>query len=76
MPRISKGKTFNGLYTGIIFTVIIACIYYLKVYNGINAVLLLVFPIIVLSFLGDLIVSVLKRSVNIKDSGHIMPGHG
>ena len=30
----------------------------------------------ILSFLGDLVVSVLKRSVNIKDSGNIMPGHG
>ena len=76
MPSISKGKTFNGLYTGVIVTITIASIYYLEVYNGINEVFLIVFPIIVLSFLGDLIVSVLKRSVNIKDSGHIMPGHG
>ncbi len=76
MPSISKGKTFNGLYTGVIVTITIASIYYLEVYNGINEVFLIVFPTIVLSFLGDLIVSVLKRSVNIKDSGHIMPGHG
>ena len=36
----------------------------------------LAIPIISLSFLGDLVVSVLKRSINIKDSGNIMPGHG
>ena len=76
MPNISKGKTFNGLYSGIFATLAITSIYYLEVYNDLFMVFLLVIPIIILSFLGDLIVSVLKRSVNIKDSGYIMPGHG
>ena len=76
MPNISKGKTFNGLYSGIIATLVITTFYYLIVYNDMLMALLLVVPIIVLSFLGDLIVSILKRSVNIKDSGNIMPGHG
>tara|TARA_B100000575_G_C23047260_1_gene602806 strand:- start:626 stop:1207 length:582 start_codon:yes stop_codon:yes gene_type:complete len=76
MPNISKGKTFNGLYSGIIATSIIAIFYYVEVYNNLYIVPLLVIPIIILSFLGDLIVSVLKRSVKIKDSGFIMPGHG
>ena len=76
MPNISKGKTFNGLYSGIIATLIVAIFYCLEIYNNLYIVPLLVIPIITLSFLGDLIVSVLKRSVNIKDSGFIMPGHG
>ena len=76
MPNISKGKTFNGLYSGIIATLIIATFYYAEIQNNLYIVPLLVIPIIILSFLGDLIVSVLKRSVNIKDSGFIMPGHG
>ena len=76
MPKISKGKTFNGLYSGIITTLIIAIFYYLEIYNNLYFIPLFVIPIIILSFLGDLIVSVLKRSVNIKDSGYIMPGHG
>ena len=76
MPNISKGKTFNGLYSGIIATITIITFYYFIVYNDIYTALLLAIPIIVLSFLGDLIVSILKRSVNIKDSGYIMPGHG
>ena len=76
MPSISKGKTFNGLYSGIFATLAITSLYYLEFYNDLLMVFLLVIPIIILSFLGDLIVSVLKRSVNIKDSGYIMPGHG
>ena len=76
IPNISKGKTFNGLYSGIFATLILTIFYYEKIYNDLSLVLLLVIPIIIISFLGDLVVSVLKRSVNIKDSGHIMPGHG
>ena len=76
MPNISKGKTFNGLYIGIIATLLIAGLYYLEFYSDLYKIPFQVIPIIILSFLGDLIVSVLKRSVNIKDSGNIMPGHG
>ena len=76
MPKISKGKTFNGLYSGIIATIVLTSLYYLVIYNDLSCVAFLVIPIIILSFMGDLIVSVLKRSVNIKDSGNIMPGHG
>ena len=76
MPNISKGKTFNGLYSGIIVTLILTSIYYLVVYNELHMILVFVLPIIIFAFLGDLTVSVLKRSVNIKDSGNIMPGHG
>ena len=76
MPNISKGKTFNGLYSGIIATLAISSLYYLVFYNEINKVFFIVLPIIILSFFGDFIVSVLKRSVNIKDTGSIMPGHG
>ena len=76
MPNISKGKTFNGLYSGIVATLIISSLYYSVTDSELYINLLLIVLVIILSFLGDLIVSVLKRSVNIKDSGHIMPGHG
>ena len=76
MPNISKGKTFNGLYSGIIVTLALAIIYYIVAHNELHLVFIFVIPIIVLAFLGDLTVSIIKRSVNIKDSGIIMPGHG
>ena len=76
MPNISKGKTFNGLYSGVIATLALTGLYYSVLYAEPYQVVFLVVPIIIFSFIGDLIVSVLKRSVNIKDSGNIMPGHG
>lgn len=76
MPNISKGKTFNGLYSGVIVTLVITSLYYIVFYKDLYVVGLLVIPVIIISFLGDLIVSVLKRRVNIKDTGNIMPGHG
>mgnify|MGYP001439095030 CR=1 FL=1 len=76
MPKISKGKTFNGLFSGIIATLIISFLYYLVVYNSFYMLFLFTIPIIIFSFFGDLFVSVLKRSANVKDSGSIMPGHG
>ena len=76
MPNISKGKTFNGLYSGIIATLVITGLYYLVFYSDLSWVVSMIIPIIILSFIGDLVVSVLKRSANIKDSGNIMPGHG
>ena len=76
MPKISKGKTFSGLYSGVIATLIIAFFYYVGLQKEFYIVPLIVIPIMIFSFLGDLIVSVLKRSVKIKDSGYIMPGHG
>tara|TARA_B100000941_G_scaffold259186_1_gene209990 strand:- start:20 stop:676 length:657 start_codon:yes stop_codon:yes gene_type:complete len=76
MPKISKGKTFNGLFSGIIATLIISFFYYLIVYNSYYMLFLTTIPTIIFSFFGDLFVSVLKRSANVKDSGNIVPGHG
>ena len=76
MPNISKGKTFSGLYCGVIFTLIISTFYSLSAYDNLDMILFLTIPTIILSFIGDLVVSLLKRRVNIKDSGNLMPGHG
>lgn len=76
-PRISPKKTWEGTLGGIFFTVIIAwgISYYLNVYTP-NQWVAIAASVAIFGTLGDLIESMLKRSVGVKDSGNIMPGHG
>tara|TARA_B100001996_G_scaffold262914_1_gene205029 strand:+ start:71 stop:475 length:405 start_codon:yes stop_codon:yes gene_type:complete len=75
-PNVSKGKTYSGLSAGLISTVIP---YYFAVnyFHSIQFIPYYFFLIIaILAFMGDTIVSLLKRSANLKDSGNLIPGHG
>ena len=76
MPKISSGKTVSGLVTGVLATVLLieSIIYYFGIKYKFSIYITLF--IIVLSFVGDTVVSMLKRHASIKDSGKIMPGHG
>ena len=76
MPKISSGKTVSGFITGIFVTVLLIqlFIYYVEIEYKFSIYFTLF--IIVLSFVGDTVVSMLKRYASIKDSGKIMPGHG
>ena len=74
---ISPKKTYEGLIGGIIFTSILMILlnYYFADYETFNF-LLIIIPIIFLSFLGDIIESYFKRLSNIKNSSKLIPGHG
>ena len=76
MPKISSGKTVSGFVTGVLVTVLMieSIIYYFGIEYKFSIYFTLF--IIALSFVGDTVVSMLKRYASIKDSGKIMPGHG
>ncbi|MTI69994.1 MAG: phosphatidate cytidylyltransferase [Firmicutes bacterium] len=76
-PRLSPKKTIEGAIGGVIGSFILTLIY-LKVFNIPNLILLSVLSILgsILSQIGDLAASKIKRTVGIKDFGNIMPGHG
>ena len=82
-PRISPGKTWEGSIGGGIFAVIIAGVigylanmgavpHTLNIWQwlGLGAV------VVIFGTWGDLVESLFKRTVGVKDSGNILPGHG
>lgn len=80
---ISKGKTLAGFIGVILFGVIISfATYYVLSYLSLLPIIsdqkLLQLGIIIsfTSLFGDLFESILKRSVGIKDSSNVLPGHG
>lgn len=75
--RISPKKSWEGFIGGAIFT-IIGAIIYSHFYPNLPLWGWIGFAIIVISAgtLGDLIESLFKRTLNVKDSGNLLPGHG
>jgi phosphatidate cytidylyltransferase len=75
-PRLSPGKTIEGTIggwlTGIIIGGLLSGLMGLGVLNGLALGAL----IGIASPLGDLGISMMKRQVGAKDTGHLIPGHG
>lgn len=76
-PRHSPGKTWEGTAFGVAITILLA-VFIGPLLSNIAWYHWLVLGVIcsVVDTLGDLVESQLKRSVGVKDSGNIMPGHG
>ena len=75
--RISPKKTWEGSIGGGVLTLCIA--YFLSIYfTNLNFTNWIALGLIIVIFggLGDLVESMLKRSLNVKDSGKLLPGHG
>jgi len=75
--RISPKKSWEGFFGGLILTLLVA-----RLFSGWLGVadttgwMIIAFIISVAGTLGDLLESMLKRSLGLKDSGTVMPGHG
>ena len=76
-PRISPNKTWEGTIGGVLITLVVAWLLSLWLSNFNNMQWLILGGIVALfGSLGDLVESMLKRSLSIKDSGSLLPGHG
>lgn len=75
--RISPKKTWEGFIGGIVLAVLVSlCLaHYFETIPQWQWIIVAMI-IAVFGTLGDLVESMLKRSLNVKDSGHILPGHG
>jgi len=74
--RISPKKTWEGFIGGVLFAVIAGII--LANFLEESYIKFITYALVagVIGTLGDLVQSMLKRSVGVKDSGKILPGHG
>lgn len=79
-PSISPGKSIEGAIGGLVF--VLLYLFILKDFSRITYlrggadVLRFGLLITIVSIMGDLFESWLKRVSNVKDSGNILPGHG
>lgn len=74
-PSISPGKTWEGVIGGMVAVSLLGLYLNTHLNYGIWLIVGLMF-LAILSVIGDLFESKLKRQANLKDSGHILPGHG
>ena len=86
-PSVSPGKTWEGLAGALAVTAVYALVWIALLRGYAPAVirdlpasilwmLLLIEALVVLSVVGDLFESAMKRHAGLKDSGKLLPGHG
>jgi phosphatidate cytidylyltransferase len=75
-PRISPNKTWAGAIGGFVASLLVAAGFAAFGLARTGPVLLLGACLSIASQLGDLLESAIKRHFGVKDSSHIIPGHG
>ena len=76
LTKISPNKTISGAIGALIFSILIIPIFYKYLDIDINLLFWVTIIISIISQLGDLFISFLKRLAKVKDTGNILPGHG
>jgi phosphatidate cytidylyltransferase len=76
-PRISPKKSWEGAIGGALATTASAFIVaHFYTFMGLWQWVGMAFVVVLAGTFGDLTESMIKRQLDIKDSGHILPGHG
>ena len=76
IPKVSPNKTVEG-FVGAFFTISILAVFFSYLtpfnwYEALGAGML----ISAAGFVGDVVISMIKRDIGVKDSGNLIPGHG
>ncbi len=79
--RVSPKKSWEGFFGGLAFCLVcgVVCFYLFPgVFRAMNLAGVLGFAAVVSIFgtWGDLVESLIKRTIGVKDSGRLLPGHG
>jgi phosphatidate cytidylyltransferase len=77
-PRISPGKTIEGLLGGLASNVLAVVIAHYTFFPELNLVTAIPLALLMggLGVIGDLCESMMKRGSQVKDAAHLIPGHG
>ena len=78
-PRVSPAKSWEGLIGGVVFSLLAGYVFYCIGWTAeLGLMNSLFFAAIgsIVGTLGDLMESLFKRTLGVKDSGKFMPGHG
>ena len=78
-PRVSPGKSWEGVYGGLAASLSITLVVGLQQgwsASGLVLALLGAAVVVLISVVGDLTESMFKRQSGIKDSSNLLPGHG
>jgi len=75
-PQISPGKTWEGVIGGLVAVVLLTLARSLWVDTDLSVFIPFCLAVASLSIVGDLTVSMFKRTAGVKDSGRLFPGHG
>lgn len=75
-PKISPGKTWEGAIGGLVAVVLLILVRSFWFDTNLRVFVPFCLAVACLSIVGDLTVSMFKRSSGLKDSGSLFPGHG
>ncbi|ACE83080.1 phosphatidate cytidylyltransferase [Cellvibrio japonicus] len=75
-PHVSPGKTWEGFAGGLVANLLLVLVLALVSSWQWLLLLVVIVPTSLVSVLGDLLESMVKRHAGLKDSGNILPGHG
>ncbi len=76
-PSVSPGKSWEGVAGGAVLAAILAIVFNTFFEGGeLVSLLIIAVPTALISVVGDLLESMVKRHQGVKDSSQLLPGHG
>lgn len=77
IPKVSPNKTWEGFIGGALTTALISLLLSpIFAHTTVFLALAIGFVIAIAGFIGDVVLSAVKRDLNLKDFSQILPGHG